>query len=358
MWFVCIPGEETCGSCRGPAGMRGFTLVELLVVIAVIGVLVGLLLPAVQAAREAARRAQCLNNLRQMGIALQNYHDLHRTFPPAILGSSRLSAGDAKYIPSGFLATNTTGFMLLTSQLEQQAIHSRYNFNLPSSVNQPFPSIPLASSTDSVNQPIYSTPLPVFTCPSDQYLAGTYLNTDPSPNYYEANNAARSNYLFASGEYSDTSFPYCYNITDKTGLGAFGNEGAASIRDISDGTSNTIAIGESKQGARGKIYEGYGPFWGAGIHTCCHGRTTRLPFLTSVNGIVGYYWRLYGVINADLSGHNAGQQYSWQFGSYHPGGAQFVMCDGSTRFFSDDVDYMNVFVWLNRIKDGVSLGSF
>ncbi|HVX64097.1 MAG TPA: H-X9-DG-CTERM domain-containing protein [Pirellulales bacterium] len=68
---------------------------------------------------------------------------------------------------------------------------------------------------------------------------------------------------------------------------------------------------------------------------------------------------IYGSINFYVSGTNQRkQQYAWQFGSYHPGGAQFVMCDGSTRFISDNVDYYNVFLWLNRIKDGVSVGDF
>lgn len=348
--------------------LRGFTLVELLVVIAIIGILIALLLPAVQAAREAARRSQCSNNLKQIGIALQNYHDLHRVFPPAILGDGRLNSGTVNAnLPANFHVTNTTGFMLMASQLELQAIYERYNFNIPSSISQPYPSLPLAAASDGTNQLLYSLPQPVFTCPSDQIPAGQYLNTGANPNFYYSNNAARSNYLFATGEYTDYSAPwnvYVGSLNNINGqvasdLGAFGNEGAAKIGDIRDGASNTIALGESKQGSSGKASTAFGPYWGAGVHTCCHGRAPRdITNLTTVNGVTAPTGIFYGSINFDYTGTlHREQQYAWQFGSYHPAGAMFVMCDGSTRFISDNVDYSNVFVWMNRIKDGISVGN-
>ena len=351
---------------------RGFTLVELLVVIAIIGILIALLLPAVQAAREAARRSQCTNNLKQQGIALQNYHDTHRVFPPAILGDGRLWSGSiASILPycPGFTVLNTTGFMLMTPQLEQQAIYSRYNFGLPSSINQPYSSLPLAGPSDLPNQPLYSVPLPVFTCPSDTVPAAQYLNTGANPNFYESNNAARSNYLFSTGGYTDYDPPYKAIPVVNSGsylqeIGAFGNEGAATMADIRDGTSNTIAMGESKQGVAGKASTAYGPFWGAGVHTCCHARTPRSTALTvpgSTNGITDLTGLVYGQINYDYTRATPTpkqQQYAWVFGSYHPQGAQFVMCDGSTRFISDNVDYFNVFIWLNRIKDGGTVGYY
>jgi prepilin-type N-terminal cleavage/methylation domain-containing protein len=340
---------------------RAFTLVELLVVIAIIGILIALLLPAVQAAREAARRSQCQNNLKQMGIALQNYHDLFRVFPPAKIGS-----GSATYMyPAGSgsnVVMNTTGFTLMLAQLEQLPLYQLYNFSYPSSINNwSSGGKPLASNAanSSVNQPIYSKQLPVFTCPSDATPAAVRLyqpNNAGSP--YEENNAAESNYLFATGSYTDYDSPWSLHISSHLDIGPFGNDGAAKIADVRDGTSNTIAIGESRQAISGKTSSVYGPFWGNGAHTCCHGRTSRSTSMTTVNGITAPYGLVYSSINFDVSGANHQyHQYAWQFGSYHPAGALFVMCDGSTRFIADNIDYYNIFLWLNRISDGVSVGN-
>src|ERR671912_555830 len=102
---------------------RGFTLVELLVVIAIIGILVALLLPAVQAAREAARRMQCGNNLKQLGLALHNYHDTFKVFPPALLNSGHVSAG---YVTANFPEgpRNHSGHLFLLPFIEQTTLHS------------------------------------------------------------------------------------------------------------------------------------------------------------------------------------------------------------------------------------------
>jgi prepilin-type N-terminal cleavage/methylation domain-containing protein len=320
--------------------VRAFTLVELLVVIAIIGILIALLLPAVQAAREAARRSQCQNNLKQMGIALQNYHDLFRVFPPAKIGS-----GSATYMyPAGSGGTNvvanTTGFVLLLAQLEQVPLYQLYNFNFPSSTsNWSSGGKPLAggATNSMMNQPVYSKQLPVFTCPSDVLPAQIALNGANGTSAYELNNAAESNYLFAAGQMTDYWAPWG-NYAGYIHRGAFGNDGAAKIADIKDGTSNTIAIGESKQGVSGKTYRFYGPFWGAGAHTCCHGYTPyNDPRFT---------------VNYDWNGDGTHRQYAWGFGSYHPAGALFMYCDGSTRFISENVDYINIFQWMNRISDG------
>lgn len=327
---------------------RGFTLVELLVVIAIIGVLVALLLPAVQAARESARRSQCMNNLKQMGLALQNYHDLCRVFPPAKLAGGSMSYPAFPPVSPGTdVVLNTTGFVLLLAQLEQQPLYQLYNFNYPSSINNwNSGGKPLAAGAtiSTVNQPIYSKQLPVFTCPTDTVPAvlATYTpNSSGSP--YEVNNAAQSNYLFASGGADDYSQPW-QQLRGSTDIGPFGNDSAANLGDIKDGSSNTIAIGESKQGLGGKTFAYYGPYWGAGAHTCCHGYT---PLNTPSFAI-----------NYDYNQDHSLKQYAWGFGSYHLAGAQFVFCDGSARFLSENIDYINVFQWLNRVSDHHSVGNY
>jgi len=346
---------------------HGFTLVELLVVIAIIGVLVALLLPAVQAAREAARRSSCSNNLKQIGLALHNYHDTHKVFPPALIGSGRWNA------PAENIVYNTTGWMMLTPFFEQKPINDAYNFNVPSSTSQGDGyGLPYANgvSTSNTNKALYSKVLNVLVCPSDdtppQIYVGTGAYVPNSPTFYEGNSVARSNYLFSTGQFTDYDAPFDRQLSRNIGggtnqppapifndVGAFGNNGAATLAMIQDGTSNTIAVGESKQGPRGKTSTVYGPYWGAGIHTCCHGRTiwnTQLetfgsPARTEQQG------KRYSSINYDNAGNGTKKQYAWQWGSYHPGGAQFVYCDGSVRYISETVDYYNVFIFLAYIND-------
>jgi len=137
--------------------------------------------------------------------------------------------------------------------------------------------------------------------------------------------------------------------------GAFGNDNAASVADIKDGASNTILVGEATQQRNTSV--AFGPYWGAGVHTCCHGRTSSSVAVSpcgTQNPLTGIR---YGAINFDNNCNGTNQQYAWQFGSFHSGGAQFVFADGSVKFISQSVDYFNVFLWLNRINDGKNPGS-
>jgi prepilin-type N-terminal cleavage/methylation domain-containing protein/prepilin-type processing-associated H-X9-DG protein len=347
---------------------RGFTLVELLVVIAIIGVLVALLLPAVQAAREAARRSSCSNNLKQIGIALHNYADVYKVFPPALIGSGRWNTTEPQH-----RVANTTGWMLLAPFYEQSALAQQYNFNVPSSISNPYGKAYAGGiNTSDTNKLLYGQRMSMLTCPSDVVPPEVYVGTgtDATPNtptaFYESNGVARSNYLFSTGQFTDYDAPYDRQMSRNVGggtnqppgpvfndMGAFGNDGAATFAMIQDGTSNSIAVGESKQGPRGKTYLKYGPYWGAGVHTCCHGRTIwnfdvqtfGTPARTEQTG------KRYGAINYDNNGDGTKRQYAWQWGAYHPGGAQFVYCDGSTRFISETIDYYNVMIFLAYIND-------
>jgi prepilin-type N-terminal cleavage/methylation domain-containing protein/prepilin-type processing-associated H-X9-DG protein len=333
----------------------GFTLVELLVVIAIIGILIALLLPAIQAAREAARRSQCLNNCKQLGLALHNYHDANQVFPPALLRSGRWQAAPTVWQGLTWQVKNTTGFVLLLPYVEQRALYDRYNFAVCSSVSSPYGKPVIGSSV--TNEPIYTQQVPVYVCPSDETPSPVLLrNPGQTSDFYEARNVARSNYLFSSGNSTDYDRPYAdyrqvafatYNGYSVSMAGAFGNDGAARIDDIKDGTSNTIAMGESKQAHRGKTSTVFGPYWGAGVHTCCHGYTAWNDPAFNVNAD-------YNLIRG-TSTLKTGRQYAWGFGSWHPNGANFAMCDGSARFINEQINYVTTFQFLNRIADRIQV---
>ena len=190
---------------------KGFTLVELLVVIAIIGLLLALLLPAVQAAREAARRNQCFNNLKQIGLGLQNYHDVARCFPPGYISDFDSSGNDTG--PGWGWAA------FLLPELEQASAQRILNFNLP--------------VEDPVNARGRTLNLPVFRCPSDPSMPAWQVNNGP-PSFSPICTVAESNYVGVFG----TTEP------GVDGDGLFFRNSRIKLRDITDGTSNTLMVGE------------------------------------------------------------------------------------------------------------------
>jgi prepilin-type N-terminal cleavage/methylation domain-containing protein/prepilin-type processing-associated H-X9-DG protein len=315
---------------------QGFTLIELLVVIAIIAVLIGLLLPAVQKVREAANRMQCSNNLKQMGVALHNYHDTYGIFPPAKInsGSAGKYTAATSFYPDKPYVYNHTGFVLMLPYLEQDNLYKQYDFAYPSSTsNWAGASLPPApyNVVSPGNAAVIGTRVPIYECPSDQQPAPV-ASDNAGTGAYARTNARRSNYLFDCGMEND--YTLTYNTNSST-TGAFGTNGAARLAKIRDGSSNTIAIGESKQNHDSTSY---GPFWGSGTHTAVQGyvgpvwSTTLPPDGFNINfpwgGVVDKY--------TDI---RANYQYAWGFGSWHPGGANFVFCDGSVRFLPDSTSF-------------------
>ena len=341
----------------------GFTLVELLVVIAIIGVLVSLLLPAVQAARESARRMQCGNNLKQIGLALHNYQDTHKVFPPALLGSGRFNNPD--YHNARGLVKNTTGWTLLLPFYEQQNVHNMYNFNVCSSMSSPY-GIPVAGD-DTINAPALSARLSMLECPSHPEAGLQSLEVapgDPSQ-FYSRRMAWRTSYLFNTGQNTDydNSYQY-YTSINWINQGAFGNDGAAKFSDITDGTSNSIAVGEAA-GGRFKTSTSFGPWGLNGTHTSVHGRvvssapSARIEptALQSQQWGINRPWVDPNNPDNTLLWRERRQSYAWVYHSLHPGGAQFVLCDGSVQFLSETMDYRTL-VLLAFIHDRQPVPSF
>ncbi len=333
---------------------RGFTLIELLVVIAIIAILIALLLPAVQQAREAARRTQCKNNLKQWGLALHNYHDVANVFPAALLSSGRYNS--TTYYTGNTAVKNVPGWIMLLPYIEQGNLYAQFDANLPASGSNPY-GLPLQGNDAGVtNAPVTSARVAELECPSSPTAGETSSSNPGGQGFYDRDEARRTNYLFATGVFTDYNAPWkAYGGDIRRGM--FGNDGAAKIRDIKDGTSNTIAIGESIGGTY-KTSTSYGPWGLQGLHTCCHGRvvSNSTTAVAVANTNVNSYERDWS-INSAWQGRDDGKTYAWVFGSVHTGGAQFLMADGSSRFISENIDY-RTFVLLNYIRDGQPIGEF
>jgi len=372
---------------RGPRPQPrlAFTLIELLVVIAIIAILIGLLLPAVQKVREASARMSCQNNLKQMGIALHNFADRSGgRLPAALINGGRTNSGTintncsnykgpecdlqslygAGNTNASFRVFNHTGFVALLPYIEQNALFSQYNYqNIGTSAIGTGYSLTLGPDpANNPNRLVAATPIKVYTCPSDENPAPVMKTTDAAQSFYErgGNGAfpgvARSNYMFNTGHYTDYNADW--TTTASWARGPFGNNGASSIGNIKDGTSNTIAIGEATQTNHSTSY---GPYWAGGVHTGVHGRILQytpgvvqqtggiLSTTVSGNAVGLNYCLAYSAINGPYgqlvngtTGTGGRQQYAWQFGSNHTGGANFVFLDGSVRFLRDNLDYVTV----------------
>ncbi|WP_437190916.1 DUF1559 domain-containing protein [Planctomicrobium sp. SH527] len=283
---------------RATQRRAAFTLIELLVVIAIIAILIALLLPAVQQAREAARRSQCKNNLKQIGLALHNYLDVHNTFPPGWIGVNQATRLPEVMGNSGF----AWGSFILP-YLEQGAVSNSIQFTLP--------------TDHTTNRPYLKLKLTAFQCPSDP-KPDTFTIEDQNGANTEM---ATANYagVFGTHELHDCEgTPGVAPLTSQgqcVSNGAFFHNSKVLIRDFSDGTSSTFLVGERT------TYEHddeivYGTWAGA------------LPQVDEMIGrVIGH------ATHAPNHGHHAED-----FGSSHTGGAHFVMADGHVVFISDVID--------------------
>lgn len=358
---------------------RAFTLIELLVVIAIIAILVALLLPAVQAAREAARRSQCKNNLKQIGLALHNYHSTYGVFCPGVVNSGLHHAPDVSQGGMHSTALNHTGWVYLLPYVDQEPLYNKIDLNL--ATNGYANTITnVVGGWPNANSPHVQEKVPVYMCPSDEADKGLTIRTDTN-NYISRH--ARSNYLFSAGGHgvgwpNDRYWSIFHQATSNlpngmTGIpyrGMFGFNGAARIADITDGTSNTIAVGESivrasaARDVHGRSHDAYTPMWGGHRR---HGTfIVNHPNNVSPRHINNLRYHINGPVHvpvpdADPYGGQPGyydkRVHVNVAGSMHPGGAHFAMGDGAVRFINDSIDHSSYAI-LTRIASGADAGEF
>ncbi len=281
-------------STRGCSRLRrGFTLIELLVVIAIIAILIALLLPAVQQAREAARRTQNRNQLKQVGLALHNYHDTHGVFPPGWIG---VTGGSAHVNgPSGF---GWATFIL--PQMEQANLYEQLNFSEP--------------VTSAANTLARGTYLPIFRNPSDSGPESWDIHNEDSGAVITR--LPMANYV---GNFGTTELEDCEDLPvgqTCTGNGMFFHNSAVRFRDVTDGTSNTLHVGERR------TREDADPAW----------------FSTWVGVVAGGEEAMARVLGvADHTPNHPASHFD-DFSSPHSGGVFFLFVDGRVRFVTENID--------------------
>ncbi len=279
---------------------RGFTLIELLVVIAIIAVLIALLLPAVQSAREAARRIQCVNNLKQMGLALHDYHDALGSFPPSYLARSRFINGADDTAPGWGWAS------MILPHLDQAPIYSSINVGLP--VENP-------SNGTGVR-----TQIAGYLCPSDPAVAGPFAVTNANANTM-ATIAPTSYAACVGNDQADTTTGL---NNDGLGNGVMFRNSRVRVADITDGMSNTILAGERAWSINEGIWPGVvtsGVIRRGPMNPC---PATGALFYLAPTLVQAHC----NVLNTDTDPDGGLDDYS----SFHPGGANFVFGDGSVKF--------------------------
>jgi prepilin-type N-terminal cleavage/methylation domain-containing protein/prepilin-type processing-associated H-X9-DG protein len=279
---------------------RAFTLIELMVAVAITAILIGLLLPAVQQARQAARRTQCTNQLKQLGLALQNYHEASNVFPPQVGVANRFSWG-----------------AMLLPYLDQTPLYNRLNFSEP--WFQPAP---------SQNMPHATAMLPLFSCPSDSGAGQV--------DYVSLTTLSASSYVCNHGSSERGAFNHLEGPIDARN-GVCSPRSTIRLRDITDGASTTVSHLERRISTSSPTAT-YGPY--AIVDTDHAGFNVSSADMA----LPPNFWRM-EPLKVLASG------------SFHAGGLQVLMCDGAVRFISDNISsgtwVKTGDIWANSSEPGV-----
>ena len=344
----------------------GFTLIELLVVIAIIAVLIALLLPAVQQAREAARRTQCKNNLKQLGLALHNYHDVANTFPPGWINRNTNGVAGTATFPGNSWGWNA----YLLPYMDQGNIYNQINF-----------SIGFYGGYDSTGANVSGNGAPVPGPEQTRLSALICPSSDGNKLVYQKYSGFATS-LGAPSHYAGVNGGAFFDPATPTGTisaqgGTFGANSKVGLRDMTDGSSNCLIVGERGWFEMNNSQFGSISLW-AGTHSYnssavgsetangvgltignCQVPINSWPeqfpelYASSAKYTAGFFRTgspaatMGGLSNDNLSGNNpigvAGSVYVFpqlfSFSSHHPGGAQFLLGDGSVRFISQNINF-------------------
>ncbi len=327
--------------------IAGFTLIELLVVIAIIAVLIALLLPAVQAAREAARRVQCVNNLKQIGLAVANYESALGVYP---LGAVEYSPLDGVTFCGGSSldgpgATRDFGMLaMILGSMEQVPAYNAINFNLRSH------GLLGAVNAGAANSTALGATIATYLCPSDEVRTTLF---DAGPNAF-----AQTSYFASGGTWNTLGYyagPNCWN--QDPGNGAFDDYTAYPASAYVDGLSNTLFFGESSRFPNDPDWA-FNTWSAFGFFASVAGNATtrpqgfayevprlNAPLMPGDDSRLGSNPLPPGTNFPDTSDYKAWllnpkyKEYGqWGFRSRHPGGVNFLFGDGSVRFLKDSID--------------------